>query len=104
MKVGYVYIMSNLKRTTFYIGVTNNLERRVAEHKHGKGSVFTTKYSLFYLVYFERILGIEQAIERETQLKNWRRSWKIDLIKSVNPKMLDLIDLGLPADSESGSE
>ena len=104
MKVGYVYILSNLKRTTFYIGVTNNLQKRVAEHKQGVGSIFTSTYKLYYLVYFERILSIEQAIKRETQLKNWKRSWKIDLIKSMNPKMLDLIDLGLPADSESSSE
>ncbi len=94
MKIGYVYILSNLKRTTFYIGVTNDLKRRVSEHKEGKGSVFTRKYKLHYLVYFERILGIEQAIKRETQLKNGKRSWKIDLIKSVNPKMLDLINIG----------
>ena len=104
MKVGYVYIMINLKRTTFYIGVTNDLQRRVTEHKEGVGSVFTKKYKLYYLVYFERILGIEQAIKRETQLKNWKRSWKIDLIKSINPEMIDLVNVGLPADSESSSE
>jgi len=96
--------MSNLKRTTFYIGVTNNLQRRVEEHKQGIASIFTKTYSLIYLVYFERILGIEQAIKRETQLKNWKRNWKINLIKSVNPEMIDLIDVGLPADSESSSE
>ncbi len=104
MKIGYVYIMSNFKRTTFYIGVTNDLQRRVAEHKEGTGSVFTKRYKLHHLVYFERIPDIEQAIKRETQLKNWKRDWKIDLIKSVNPEMVDLIDLGLPADSESSSE
>ena len=104
MKVGDVYIMINLKRTTFYIGVTNDLQRRVTEHKEVVGSVFTKKYKLYYLVYFERILGIEQAIKRETQLKNWKRSWKIDLIKSINPEMIDLVNVGLPADSESSSE
>jgi putative endonuclease len=85
--------MSNFKRTTFYIGVTNDLQKREAEHKAGVGSVFTKRYKLYYLVYFERILDIEQAIKRETQLKNWKRSWKIDLI-----------DIGLPVDSESSSE
>jgi len=82
MKIGYVYIMSNFKRTTFYTGVTNDLQRRVAEHKEGVGSAFTRRYKLHHLVYFERILDIEQAIKRETQLKNWKRDWKIDLIKS----------------------
>lgn len=104
MKVAYVYIMSNHKRTTFYIGVTNNLERRVAEHKAEVGSVFTSKYKLDDLLYYERIYGIEQAIEREKQLKNWKRKWKIDLIKSINPHMLDLTEIGLPTDSESSSE
>ncbi len=94
-KTGYVYIMSNHKRTTFYIGVTNNLERRVAEHKANAGSVFTTKYKLHYLVYFEVIYDIEQAIKREKQLKRWHRDWKINLIKSVNPLMNDLIETGL---------
>ncbi len=100
MKVGYVYIMSNFKRTTFYIGVTNDLERRVAEHKAKKGSVFTKKYQLDSLVYFERIFDIEQAIKREKQLKGWHRDWKINLIKSVNPEMIDLINIGLPEDTE----
>ncbi len=104
MKVGYVYIMSNIKRTTFYIGVTSNLQKRVEQHKVGVGSEFTKKYKLFYLVYFERILGIEQAIKRETQLKNWKRTWKLNLIKSINPEMLDLYETGLLADSETSSE
>jgi len=103
MKVGYVYIMSNLKRSTFYIGVTSNLEKRVIEHKNNVGSVFTKKYKLHFLVYFERIFDIEQAIKREKQLKRWHRDWKIDLIKSVNPEMKDLINIGLPADAESSS-
>ena len=87
-----------MKRTTFYIGVTNDLENRIKQHKGGIGSVFTKKYKLFYLVYFERIYGIEQAIQRETQLKNWKRDWKINLIKSINPEMLDLFQKGLPED------
>lgn len=82
--------MSNKNLTTFYIGVTNDLERRVKEHKNGVGSEFTTKYKLTCLVYFEIISEIKNAIQREKQLKNWHREWKIDLIKSINPKMLDL--------------
>lgn len=89
-KTGFVYIMSNKNRTTFYIGITNNLERRVAEHKRGEGSTFTSKYKLFYLMYFEMILDVKQAIAREKQLKRWHRDWKINLIKSENPKMKDL--------------
>jgi putative endonuclease len=103
MKIGYVYIMSNIKRTTFYIGVTNDLEERVAQHKAGIGSTFTKNYKLHYLVYFEQILGIEQAISREKQLKRWHRDWKINLIRSVNSEMLDLINRGLPLDPETSS-
>jgi putative endonuclease len=88
-KVGYVYIMSNKMRTTFYIGVTNNIERRVREHKNGE-SAFTNRYRLFHLVYFEEIYTIGIAIQREKQLKRWHREWKLDLIKSVNPQMKDL--------------
>ncbi len=90
MKTGYVYIMSNKNRTTLYIGVTNDLERRVAEHKEGSGSKFTYKYKLYDLVYYEVIYDIEQAIKREKQLKNWHRDWKLNLIKSLNPEMKDL--------------
>jgi len=92
MKQGYVYIMSNYNRNVLYIGVTNDLERRVKEHKSGKGSEFTSKYRCFYLVYFERIQGIEQAIKREKQLKNWKRIWKFNLIKEINPELKDLAE------------
>jgi len=82
--------MSNKNRTTFYIGVTNDIDRRVAEHKEGLGSAFCRRYNLCDLVYYEQILDIEQAIDREKQLKRWHREWKINLIKSVNPEMKDL--------------
>lgn len=82
--------MSNKNLTTFYIGVTNDLERRVKEHKNGDGSEFTSKYKLTCLVYYEIISDIKTAIQREKQLKNWHRKWKIDLIKELNPEMLDL--------------
>ncbi len=90
MKGGYVYIMINNIRTTFYIGVTADLKTRIADHKNGIGSVFTTKYKLTDLMYFEDFPDIYQAIDREKKLKNWRREWKINLIKSVNPEMKDL--------------
>lgn len=82
--------MSNYARTTFYVGVTNNLERRVAEHKCLKGSVFTSKYKLVDLIYFEEIFGAIKAIEKEKQIKNRPRQWKLDLIRQLNPEMLDL--------------
>ncbi|WP_167619008.1 GIY-YIG nuclease family protein [Maribellus sediminis] len=90
MKGGYVYIMSNNSRTTIYIGVTADLKTRIADHKNGIGSEFTTKYKLTELIYYEDFPDIYQAIDREKQLKNWRRDWKINLIKSVNPDMNDL--------------
>lgn len=86
----FIYIMANKNLTTFYIGVTNNLERRVKEHKEGDGSEFTSKYKLTYLVYYEIISDIKLAIKREKQLKNWHRAWKLDLIKELNPGMIDL--------------
>ena len=86
----YVYIMSNKKLTTLYIGVTNDLERRVLEHKQGTDSDFTTRYKLDRLIYFEEGGRIEDAIAREKQLKKWRRSWKIELIKKQNPEWKDL--------------
>ena len=82
--------MSNKNLTTFYTGVTNDLERRVKEHKNGNGSEFTSKYRLTHLVYYEMISDINKAIQREKQLKNWHRKWKIDLIKELNSEMLDL--------------
>lgn len=86
----YVYIMSNSRLTTLYIGVTNNLERRVLEHKIGIGSDFTTKYKLSRLVYFEEGELIGEAIAREKQLKRWHSEWKWNLIKTINPDLEDL--------------
>ncbi|MBU0696851.1 MAG: GIY-YIG nuclease family protein [Bacteroidetes bacterium] len=89
---GFTYIMSNKTRTVFYIGVTSNIRARVFEHKEGNGSVFTSKYRCYYLVYYEWFQYINHAIEREKQLKNWHRQWKINLIKEQNPEMKDLYD------------
>ncbi|WPU94295.1 GIY-YIG nuclease family protein [Mucilaginibacter sabulilitoris] len=89
-KQGHVYIMSNLYRTTFYIGVTSDLRTRVWQHINGEGSAFVKKYSLHYLLYFEYFERITDAIDREKQLKRWHQDWKINLIKSVNPEMEDL--------------
>ena len=94
-----VYIMTNYLNTTFYIGVTNNLLRRVIEHKSQNKECFTSKYNLNKLVYFEITESIEVAIKREKQLKNWKRQWKIDLIAKNNPSFSDLSnDIGLTED------
>ncbi|WP_218972162.1 GIY-YIG nuclease family protein [Labilibaculum filiforme] len=90
MKGGYIYILSNKNRTTLYIGVTSDLDRRIAEHVEGEGSKFSSKYNLTDLVYFEEFDDIGDAILREKQLKNWRREWKMNLIKSLNPELKDL--------------
>jgi putative endonuclease len=85
----YVYIMTNFSKT-LYIGVTNNLIRRVWEHKQGLVSGFTHKYRVKQLVYFEQTSDINSAIAREKQLKGWRRSKKLALIEKVNPTWKDL--------------
>lgn len=89
-KGGYTYIVSNKHRTVFYIGVVGNLYARAYEHKTGEGSDFTKKYNCTDLVYYEFYDTIEEAIEREKQLKNWKRAWKIELIKKMNPGRRDL--------------
>jgi putative endonuclease len=90
MKTGFVYFMSNFKRTTFYIGVTSDLACRVCQHRIGEIEGFTKRYCLKYLVYYEDAGTMRDAIAREKQLKNWHREWKINLIKSMNPDMRDL--------------
>jgi len=91
LKNHYVYILTNQSKT-LYIGVTNNLERRVYEHKHKLKDGFTKKYNLTKLVYFEMFNDINDAIKREKQLKNWHRQWKINLIESKNKDWKDLYD------------
>ena len=85
----YVYIMTNKSRT-LYTGVTNDLERRVYEHKQKLVPGFTAKYNITRLVYFEVTQDIQAAIAREKQIKGWLRSKKIALIESVNPEWKDL--------------
>ncbi len=87
MKQSYVYILTNKYRTTFYIGVTSNLQKRLIEHANGIGSVFTKKYNIINLIYFEEFSDINQAIAREKQLKNWRKEWKLNLIRKLNPTL-----------------
>jgi|TARA_B100001059_G_C17696893_1_gene507952 putative endonuclease len=86
----YLYILSNKKNGTLYVGVTNDLERRMFEHKHKLVDGFTSKYYLDKLMYFEQFQYVNDAIKREKQLKNWNRQWKIDLIEKDNFDWIDL--------------
>ena len=92
MKSMYVYIITNEKNGTLYIGVTNNLVRRVYEHKNKLLEGFSSKYDVNRLVYFEVFDDEENAIKREKQLKRYNRNWKKDLIEKSNPEWNDLYD------------
>ena len=81
----YVYVLSNVHRTVLYVGMTNDLRRRLQQHREGRASAFTTRYNTVDLVYFERHETSTKAIEREKQLKAWRREKKEALIRSENP-------------------
>lgn len=89
MRDFYVYILSTPTQT-LYVGVTNDIERRVSEHKLGLNKGFTSKYNIKKLVYYEHFRSVRQAIRREKELKGWRRSKKIKLIEEENPYFLDL--------------
>ena len=88
----YVYILTNKLNEVLYIGVTNDLIRRIFEHKNKLVKGFTEKYNLTKLVYYETTNEIESAIMREKQLKNWHRQWKINLITEFNSRWEDLSD------------
>jgi putative endonuclease len=89
----YVYILTNKSNKVLYIGVTNDLQRRMYEHKNKLIDGFTKKYNLTKLVYFEATTNINSAIGREKQFKNWHREWKINLIKEFNPEWKDLSEM-----------
>ncbi|PZQ65485.1 MAG: hypothetical protein DI570_01675 [Phenylobacterium zucineum] len=86
----WVYVLTNGRYSTLYTGVTNSLERRVAEHKAGDLRGFTQRYGLDRLVYFRGFGDVREAIHFEKQLKRWRRAWKIRLIEEDNPHWADL--------------
>lgn len=90
MKTYYVYIMTNYRRTVLYIGFTSNLYSRVASHKNGDVSGFTKKYNCNRLVYFEETTDVHAALDREKELKGWKRFKKDDLIRQMNPGVNDL--------------
>jgi len=86
----WVYILASERNGTLYVGITNNLVKRVWEHKNKKIEGFTKKYDVHYLVYYEQHNNPESAIKREKQLKKWNRLWKIRLIEEKNPEWKDL--------------
>jgi putative endonuclease len=91
----FIYILASQKNGTLYTGVTNNLGRRVSEHKEKKLDNFTKKYDVTRLVYFEHTESVEAALQREKCIKSWKRGWKIRLIESVNPEWDDVSDCGV---------
>ena len=88
----FVYILTNQRNGTLYVGVTNDIARRVWEHSEGTGSSFTARYGVRRLVYAETHDDVEQAIRREKAIKEWKRDWKIELIEGANPEWNDLTD------------
>jgi putative endonuclease len=86
----FVYILASRRNGTLYIGVTNNLARRIAQHKAGFVPGFTRQYEVDQLVYFEQFDSILEARAREHAMKRWRRAWKIELIEKSNPDWRDL--------------
>ena len=89
----YVYILASRRHGTLYIGVTNSVQKRLEQHRLGKGSKFVKAYGVFRLVYVEAYERVEEAIAREKQLKRWKRDWKIELIERDNLEWRDLSDL-----------
>ncbi len=92
MKQYYVYILASQRNGTLYIGVTNDLARRIWEHKHDLVEGFTKKYGVHRLVWCETASTPLAAITREKQLKKWNRAWKLHLIEEMNPDWRDLYD------------
>ena len=91
-KGGFLYFLTNTHHNVLYVGVTNNLERRMSEHQAGLVPGFTKKYNLVKLVYYEQFGEIELAIAREKQIKKWRREKKNFLVEKINPEWEDLYD------------
>jgi putative endonuclease len=89
---GYTYIVTNKRYGVLYIGMTNNLDRRMSEYKAGEIKSFTQKYKCNKLVWFEQFDHIEQAIDCEKRMKKWERMWKIELIEKLNPSWRDLAE------------
>ena len=89
-EIGYVYIMASCRNGTRYTGVTNDILRRVSEHRDGLVPGFTLEHDIKTLVWYELLPDIETAIRREKSIKRWRREWKLELIEQANPEWHDL--------------
>jgi putative endonuclease len=92
MHVYYVYILTNVSRSVMYVGVTKDIERRLADHADGRGGIFTRKYQLNTLVHVEEFQFVDEAIAREKEIKGWRRSKKDALVQQSNPTWANLAD------------
>ncbi len=88
----YVYILAKARNSTFYVGITSNLPKRIWEHKNDIADGFTKKYGIKTLVYYEIFDDPQNAIRREKRLKKWNRAWKINIIEKINPKWHDLYE------------
>jgi putative endonuclease len=88
----WVYILASGRNGTLYVGVTNNLSRRVWEHREGRGGEFTSRYGVKLLVYYETFPDVRNAIQREKNIKKWPRRWKLDLIETLNREWRDLYE------------
>ncbi|MBN8916438.1 MAG: GIY-YIG nuclease family protein [Rhizobiales bacterium] len=92
MRGGWVYILTNRPNGPLYVGVTNDLVRRIFEHREGDVDGFTKRHRLTQLIYFERHDEIARAIQREKTMKHWPRAWKVGLVLEMNPEWRDLYD------------
>ena len=88
----FVYILASQRNGTLYVGVTNNLVRRIHEHREKLIEGFTSQYNVTRLVWFDQTVSVEEAIAHEKRLKRWRREWKIELIEKTNPNWDDLYE------------
>ena len=88
----HVYLMASRRNGTLYLGVTSDLVKRVWQHKNGAFEGFTSQYGVHHLVWYEGTTSIIAAIQREKQMKNWKREWKIALIERANPYWIDLYE------------
>lgn len=92
MNISYVYILTNKANTLFYIGISGNIKTRLFQHRKHLIKGFTDKYNITKVIYIESFNSIIEAIEREKQLKGWKREKKIELIKTLNPNLKDLYE------------
>jgi putative endonuclease len=90
MSEHYVYMLASKRNGTLYVGMTEDLGKRVVRHKGGRGSKFVEKYNVHKLVYYEKVKNYQEACKREQELKRWKREWKIALIEQLNPEWRDL--------------